>query len=110
MEHAANIGIEERQLDANGYVTVWDVGQGKWIKRSPIDAKEGLATGALTRHAPEDEAEQEPASESEIEDVLVSMTKSELQQACTDQNVAFTAADTKSSLIERLLVAGFTIS
>lgn len=111
MEDIQNIGITTGQLDANGYVTIWHIERGEWIKRSPIDAKEGIAYGALTFTPPSETSEvSEPMSEEAIEDRLISMSKSELRQMCVEQQVAHTSADTKQSLIERLIVKGVTFN
>jgi hypothetical protein len=111
MADIQNIGITPNQLDENGYLTVWSNDSGEWIKRSPIDAKEGIAFGSLSMTAPSDSgAASEPMSDDAVEDRLVAMTKTELRQMCVDEEVAFTAADTKTSLIQRLLVKGVTFN
>ena len=111
MADIQNISITPNQLDENGYATVYSVHRAEWVKRSPIDAKEGIASGAFSLTSPEEVGQQaSPMSDDAVEDRLVAMTKTELRQMCVDQEVAFTAADTKTSLIQRLLVKGVTFN
>lgn len=101
------IDIPTTSLDDNGLVTVWSKPEAKWIKRAPIDAKEGIAYGVLSLHAPDDEA-QSPVNitTDSIEAYLAGMPKHELRKLCVDHGVSHTSADTKTSLIQRLLIAG----
>lgn len=104
MTDIQSISISQRQLDENGLVLCWLIGEGKWVKRFPIDAKEGIAAGTMNMIGPEDQPS--PAKQDQAEDhemAFAAMSKTRLRSLCVQHGVQHGGADTKASLIKRLI-------
>lgn len=107
MPDIQDIEINQHHMDDNGLVFVFEVQTQSWVKRTPIDAKEGVALGVFSLSGPQEGEQAEAApSDRELEEALVAMTKGKLRSLCIEHSIDHTAADTKQSLIQRLVVAG----
>jgi len=103
-----NVSIAQSQLDENGLVFCWEIKQKKWVKRFPIDAREGIACGLMNLQGP-DEGPHPNAKQSTAEDheaTFAAMSKSSLRTLCVKNEVQHGGADTKTSLIKRLISTG----
>lgn len=100
------VTIPTSRIDENGLVHCWSMKSSKWVKRSPIDVREGIANGSLALDKPGEEADKLPASKSEQEEWLSQMSKSKLRDLCIQNDVDHTGSDTKASLIKRLINSG----
>lgn len=105
--HRDSVHIPQSAVDDNGLVFCWSNTDREWRKVSPIDAREGIGVGALSLQGPE---EGEPAPEvpepPARERAFGAMPKSKLRQLCIEHKVANSGADSKQSLVTKLVTAG----
>jgi len=45
--------LATKELDVHGMVEVWDLTENKFVKRTPIDAAEGIVVGSFSKDRPE---------------------------------------------------------
>ena len=99
------VGIPQSSIDENGLAFCWSKDDKKWLKIWPIDARERIATGELSLDGPESQ-DAEPPSAEDLEAAFGTMPKATLRGYCVENNVTHTGADTKASLVKRLVDAG----
>lgn len=103
-----SVHIPPSAVDANGLVFCWQKDADKWIKLWPIDARERIAAGEVSLQGPDgagDENNAPPPAE-EREAAFGRMPKATLRGYCVDNHVDHSGADTKVSLVKRLVDAG----
>ena len=108
MTDIQSVHIAQSQLDENGLVFCWLIKDEKWAKRFPIDAREGIARGLMNMQGP-DEGPHPDAKKATAEDYEVAfaaLSKSALRTLCVKHGVQHGGADTKTSLIKRLITTG----
>jgi len=95
-------------VDANGLVFCWSKADEKWVKMWPIDARERIAAGELSLESPDDagKGETAPPPAADLEAAFGAMPKATLRGYCMENNVDHSGADTKVSLVTRLVDAG----
>jgi len=104
----SEVSISTHQLDENGLVACWLVEAKVWAKRSPIDAREGIAVGGINLTGPDGDVATsiERMSDNAIEAAFAAMSKSQLRQLCVANKVDHTGMDSKTSLVKRLVTSG----
>ena len=101
MDYQAQIKLAEKQaakakeqkeartisqaIDPDGKIRVWHVGEQKYKKLWPIDARQLIQSGYGFLEQPEPEPEPEP--ETHVEGELESMKVQELKDICADLNI-----------------------
>ena len=108
MKHVSDVSISTHQMDNNGLVACWVISEKVWTKRSPIDAREGVAFGSISLEGPDNDSSpsNERMSDNAIEAAFAAMSKSQLRTLCVANKVEHTGMDTKTSLVKRLVTSG----
>ena len=107
-KHVSEVTISTHQIDNNGLVACWLVDDKKWTKRTPIDAREGIALGAISLEGPGSDlsTSTKRMSDNAIETAFAAMSKSQLRTLCVANKVEHTGMDSKTSLVKRLVTSG----
>ena len=102
------VGIPQSSIDENGLAFCWSKDDKKWLKIWPIDARERIAAGELSLESPDDagKGETAPPPAADLEAAFGAMPKATLRGYCMENNVDHSGADTKVSLVTRLVDAG----
>ena len=103
-----SVHIPPSAMDEHGLVFCWSVADKKWRKLWPIDAREGIGVGAYSLQGPDGVAEEDnaPPPAEDREAAFGAMPKATLRGYCVDNDVSHSGADTKVSLVKRLVGAG----
>ena len=103
-----SVRIPPSAMDEHGLVFCWSIENKKWIKLWPIDAREGIGVGALSLEGPDDASggDNAPPPAEDREALFGRMPKATLRGYCVDNDVSHSGADTKVSLVKRLVDAG----
>lgn len=104
----SNVSISQSQLDKNGLVYLWLIDKKDWTKRMPIDAREMIAAGEANLTGPKDQesGESSKPEPADHEAALAELSKPALRDLCMKNKAPFVAADTKRSLVQKLLDCG----
>lgn len=107
------------RLDEHGLAWGWHNKLGKWVKRHPVDIPALVKCGELSHEPPESSGQPAlppgftsdgPPSKDSLEELFGRASKPELQDTCQDQGVDWQGADTKATLIAKLIQNGVTVT